>query len=125
MNFFRTLFLTCAALFAFTAFTAQAADKVFPVTIKINEAISADDRDTKYADPLSAALKDGNLGEVVGGGNSVNKAGKIEWAGLDLEVTDVQKSIPVIKQKLLDLGAPKGSTIEYHAGGKKVVVPVQ
>lgn len=122
MKFFRTLFLAFAVFFAFAA---QAADKVYPVSVKINESISTDDRGTKYDDPLAAALKDANLGEIVGGGNSVNKAGKIEWAGIDLEVTDLQKSIPVIKQKLIDLGAPKGSTIEYHSGGKKVVVPVQ
>ncbi len=121
MNFFRTLCLACAV---FLAFAASAADKVFPVSIKINESISSDDRGTKYDDPLAAALKDGNLGEVTGGGNSVNKAGKVEWAGIDLEVNDLQKSIPIIKQKLIDLGAPKGSTIEYHSGGKKVVVPV-
>ena len=122
MNFFRTLCLACAV---FLSLTASAADKVFPVTIKINESISSDDRGAKYDEPLAAALKDGNLGEVVGGGNSVNKAGKIEWAGIDLEVTDLQKSIPVIKQKLTDLGAPKGSSIEYHNGaGKKIVVPV-
>ena len=121
MNFFRTLCLACAM---FTAFAAHAADKVFPVSVKINESISTDDRGTKYDDPLAAALKEGNLGEVVGGGNSVNKAGKVEWAGIDLEVTDLQKSIPIIKQKLIDQGAPKGSTIEYHSGGKKVVVQV-
>ncbi|HEX7641622.1 MAG TPA: hypothetical protein VF472_05350 [Burkholderiaceae bacterium] len=122
MRLFRTLCLACAM---FAGFAAHAADKVFPVSVKINESISTDDRGTKYDDPLGAALKEGNLGEVVGGGNSVNKAGKVEWAGIDLEVTDLQKSIPVIKQKLIDLGAPKGSTIEYHSGGKKVVVQVQ
>ena len=122
MNFFRNLCLACAV---FLSFAAQAADKVYPINVKINESISTDDRGTKYDDPLGAALKDGNLGEVVGGGNSVNKAGKVEWAGIDLEVTDVQKSLPVIKQKLIDLGAPKGSTIEYHSGGKKVIVQVQ
>src|ERR1700739_2699155 len=122
MKFLRSLFLACAVLMAFAV---HAADKVFPVSVKINESISTDDRGTKYDDPLAAALKEGNLGEVIGGGNSVNKAGKIEWAGIDLEVTDLQKSIPVIKQKLIDLGAPKGSTIEYHSGGKKVVVQVQ
>lgn len=122
MKFFRTLFLICVASLAFTA---SAADKVFEVSVKINEPLSSADRGTKYDDPLAAALKDANAGEVVGGGNSVNKQGKIEWTGIDLEVNDLQKSIPLIKQKLIDLGAPKGSTIEYRSGGKKVVVPIQ
>jgi hypothetical protein len=127
MNFFRTLCLACAVFLTFAAMSApaSAADKVYPVSIKINESISSDDRGAKYDDPLAAALKDANLGDVIGGGNSVNKAGKVEWAGIDLEVNDLQKSIPVIKQKLIELGAPKGSTIEYHSGGKKIVVQVQ
>jgi len=122
MKLFRTL---CLVGVACLTFAASAADKVVTVNVKINESISSEDRGTKYDDPLAAALKEANAGEVVGGGNSVNKQGKIEWAGVDIEVTDVQKSIPLIKQKLIDLGAPKGSTIEYRAGGKKVVVPVQ
>ena len=127
MNFFRTLCLACAMFLTFTgiATTASAADKVYPVSVKINESISSDDRGAKYDDPLALALKDANLGEVIGGGNSVNKAGKVEWAGIDLEVNDLQKAIPIIKQKLIELGAPKGSTIEYHSGGKKVVERVQ
>jgi hypothetical protein len=122
MKLFRTLCLVFAATLTFSA---SAADKVFQVNVKINESISSADRGTKYDDPLAAALKDANAGEVVGGGNSVNKQGKIEWAGIDLEVNNLDLSIPLIKQKLIDLGAPKGSTIEYRNGGKKVVVPVQ
>jgi hypothetical protein len=123
MKLFRTL---CLVLATCLSFVATAADKVYAVNVKINESISSEERGTKYDDPLGIALKEANAGEVVGGGNSVNKQGKVEWAGVDLEVTDLQKSIPLIKQKLIDLGAPKGSTIEYHgAGGKKVIVQVQ
>jgi hypothetical protein len=121
----KTLSALCFILSAGLSFSALAADKIIPVSAKINDPVTSSDRATKYEEPLDAALKEAKLGEVVGGGNSVTKQGKIEWAGVDIEINDVKTGIPFIKQKLLDLGAPKGSVIEYKAGANKVVVPVK
>ena len=122
MKFF---FVLCFVLFTIFSFPTFAADTITPVSAKINDPVSSSDRATKYEEPLDAALKEAKVGEVTGGGNSVGKGGKIEWAGVDIELSDVQKGIPLLKQKLLDLGAPKGSTLEYKVGAKKVVVPIQ
>jgi hypothetical protein len=119
--FFVFCFIFSTSLF----FSASAAETVTTVEVKINESVSSDARATKYDEPLDAALKEAKVGEVTGGGNSLGKSGKIEWAGLDIEINDVQKGIPLIKQKLLELGAPKGSSLEYKVGAKKVVVPIQ
>jgi hypothetical protein len=115
----------CLMLTASLSFSAFAADKITTVAVKINDPVTSSDRATKYEEPLDAALKEAKVGEVTGGGNSLGKGGKIEWAGVDIEVTDIEKGIPLIKQKLLELGAPKGSSLEYKVGTKKVVVPIQ
>jgi hypothetical protein len=121
----KLFFALCFILSTCLSITASAADKITSVAAKINEPVSSNDRATKYEEPLDAALKEAKVGEVTGGGNSMTKGGKIEWAGIDIEINDVQKGIPLIKQKLLDLGAPKGSSLEYKIGTKKVVVPIQ
>ncbi len=115
----------CLMLTASLSFSASAADKVIAVEVKINDPVTSSDRATKYEEPLDAALKEAKVGEVTGGGNSLGKGGKIEWAGIDIEINDIEKGVPLIKQKLLDLGAPKGSSLEYKVGAKKVVVPIQ
>ena len=121
----KWFYAICFTLFCSITLTASAEDKTITISAKIMDPVSPENRATKYEDPLNAALKEANLGEVTGGGNSVGKGGKIEWAGVDIEVTDVQKAVPVIKQKLVELGAPKGSSLEYRIGAKRVVVPVQ
>jgi hypothetical protein len=121
----KFLYAFCLALSACLSFSASAADNITAVAAKINDPVTSGVRSTKYEEPLDVALKEAKLGEVTGGGNSVNKKGEIEWAGVDIEINDLQKGIPLIRQKLLELGAPKGSLLEYKAGGKKIVVPVQ
>ena len=122
MKWFYALFFTLLSSLSLHAF---AEDKTTTIAAKKLDPVTAETRATKYEEPLDSALKEAKLGEVTGGGNSVGKGGKIEWAGVDIEVNDVQKAIPVIKQKLLDLGAPKGSSLEYRIGAKHVVVPIQ
>lgn len=82
------------------------------------------ERASKYEDPLNAALKEAKLGEVTGGGTMTNKDRKIEWVGVDMELTDLERGIPFVKNKLRQLGAPKGSKLEYEANGKKVIVDI-
>lgn len=121
----KWFYALCFTLLSSISLHAFADDKTVTISAKILDPVTAENRATKYEEPLDAALKEAKLGEVTGGGNSVGKGGKIEWAGVDIEVNDVQKAIPVIKQKLVDLGAPKGSSLEYRIGAKHVVVPIQ
>lgn len=121
----KLFFVLCFTLLSGLSFSASAADKIINVSVKINDPVTSSDRETKYEEPLDKALKEAKVGEVTGGGNSVTKGGKIEWAGVDIEITDIQKGIPLIKDKLLELGAPKGSSLEYKVGAKKIVLPIQ
>jgi hypothetical protein len=120
----KWFYVLCFTLLSGISLHASAEDTI-TVAAKILDPVTAENRATKYEEPLDATLKEAKLGEVTGGGNSVGKGGKIEWAGVDIEVSDVQKAIPLIKQKLVELGAPKGSSLEYRIGAKRVVVPIQ
>ena len=113
--------LVIAALLAFSAVAQSTSTFVF---VKVTESIQPVSRGQKYEDPLDAALKQAKLGEVTGGGSSLTKDRKIEWVGVDVELNNLMRGIPFLRAKLRELGAPKGSTLEYEVHGKKVVVPV-
>ena len=117
----QILSLLAAFLLSFGASAQQAKTFVF---VKVTESIMPIARGNKYEDPLDEALKKARLGEVTGGGSSLSKDKKIEWVGLDVELTDVMKGIPFLRKKLIELGAPKGSTMEYQLNGSKKEVPV-
>lgn len=94
------------------------------VFVKVNESIMPIERGKKYEDPLDEALKKAKLGEVTGGGSSLTKERKIDWVGIDVDLFDLERGIPFLMRKLVELGAPKGSTLEYQLNGKKIEVPV-
>jgi hypothetical protein len=94
------------------------------VFIKIIDSVEPVERARKYEDPISAALKATALGEVTGGGSLLGRDRKIEWVGVDVELTNVEKGLPFLRQKLVELGAPKGSVIEYSMGGKQIQLQV-
>lgn len=82
------------------------------------------ERGRKYEDPLQAMLVSKGLGEVTGGGSSLGEDSESAWVGIDIEVIDLARAVPLIKQKLLSLGAPRGSVLSYKVGEKEVVVPI-
>jgi hypothetical protein len=94
------------------------------VFAKITDTVMPIERGTKYEDPLDAALKQARLGEVTGGGSSLSKDKKIEWVGVDIELTDLARGIPFVKSQLRRLGAPKGSKLEYEVNGKNISVDI-
>jgi hypothetical protein len=94
------------------------------VFVKVAESIQPIARGEKYEDPLDAALKAAKLGEVTGGGSSLSKDKQIEWVGVDVELKDVMKGVPFLRRKLIELGAPKGSTLQYEFNGKQIEVAV-
>lgn len=118
----KRLFILLAAIFVSSSLLAQQ-PKTF-VFVKITESIMPIERGSKYEDPLDQALKKARLGEVTGGGSSLAKNKTIEWVGVDVELTDLMKGIPFLRKKLIELGAPKGSTMEYELNGTKNEVPV-
>jgi hypothetical protein len=93
------------------------------VYAKILDQVGPIDRGEKYEDPLQEMLDAESLGEVTGGG-TMQQEGIIVFVGIDVELTDLDRGIPLVAQKLHELGAPPGSTLEYEVGGKKVSHPI-
>jgi hypothetical protein len=95
------------------------------VFVRIPEQIQPLDRGTKYEDPLDAVLKKEGVGEVSGGGTQLSAPdadGKksIEWVGVDIDLSDFEKGMPILKRELLRLGAPPTTVLEYTRDGKKI-----
>ena len=98
--------------------------KTYFLYIKIPEQIMPMDRGTKYEDPINDLLTQHHLGEVSGGGTMLTKDKQIEYVGLDVDVTDTEKAIPLLITKLKEIGAPKGTVIEQNEPEKKTI-PVE
>jgi hypothetical protein len=107
------------------AVTPPAASEIQFVFVKIPDPVEPLERGSKYEDPLDEALKKEKVGEVTGGGSQLSKpdeTGKaaIEWVGVDVDLTDFEKGLPILKRELLRLGAPPATVVEYERNGKSV-----
>jgi hypothetical protein len=99
------------------------------VFVKITESIMPIDRGEKYEDPLNASLKREGLGEVTGGGSQLSEPDAegrrtVEWVGLDIELTDLERGLPFLKGELLRLGAPAQTTLEFKRAASQVTESV-
>ena len=95
------------------------------VLVWIPEQIPPPDRSAKYEDPLDAALKKEAVGEVNGGDTRLsapNAEGtkSIEWVGLDVDLSDFERGLPILRRELLRLGAPPGTILKYSRNGQKL-----
>ncbi len=80
--------------------------------VKIPEAIMPIERGRRYESPLGLILELGGFGEAVGGGTSMGANKAIEYVGIDLEVIDDVRVIPLLVQTLRELRAPRGTVIQ-------------
>ena len=85
------------------------------------EAIQPIPRARRYEDPLQAALEPGTLGEISGGGSSVDKEHGIEYVGVDIDLASLD-SLDLVRQVLEQAGAPKGSELQFERAGQSEVV---
>jgi hypothetical protein len=83
--------------------------------VRIPGDIQPIERGERFEDPLQAALEVQDLGEVTGGGSQLAGRGKeIEFCGLDVEVTDRDRGLQVIRKVMQRLGAPPDTVIEEY-----------
>lgn len=99
------------------------------VFVQVPESIQPVERAAKYEDQLDASLKREKLGEVTGGGSQLSEPdaeGKrtIDWVGIDVELTDLERGLPFLKKELQRLGAPRKTTLEYTRAGSQVTESV-
>jgi len=86
------------------------------------EAIQPMARGERYEDPLQAALEAGHLGDVSGGGSSIDKEYGIQFVGVDIDLASLD-SLHLVKQILETAGAPRGSALEFDRDGEQTAIP--
>jgi hypothetical protein len=95
---------------------AEAADERghFFFYIRIPGNIQPIERGERFEDPLQAALDKEKLGEVTGGGSQMGEGKTVEFCGLDVEVTDRDRGLQIIREVMRRLDAPSGTVIEEY-----------
>ena len=93
------------------------------VLARITEHVEPLERGERYEDPLTAFLDEHGLGEVTGGGSQLNANGEIEFADVELELVNLDDTIPKLVQQLEAMGAPFGSSIQFAAESGREPIP--
>lgn len=94
------------------------------VFARIMDTVDPLKRGEKYEDPLQAVLEHKGLGEITGGGTQMNKDKRIEWIGIDMQIANLDTALELVRQRLLELGAPKGSVLEFKRDGQELTLPI-
>ena len=86
------------------------------IVVNLNARIQPMHRGEIFEDPLDELLVAKKIGEVTGGGTLQAQSGEIESCDIEIEVTILNDTtISIIKDKLEESGAPKGS---------KIIIPI-
>jgi hypothetical protein len=93
------------------------------VYARLNARVMPLDRGELYEDPLIAALEENGLGAVTGGGTGQSEDGEIDYCGIDIDLHDVENGVPFLCEFLTELGAPRGSALEFERDGERVELP--
>ena len=77
------------------------------VLVRIWESIMPLDRGERYEDPLAEALSSKGWGEVTGGGTQVTALNEVEFADVELELTNLDDAVELVRLTLEKGGAPR------------------
>ena len=92
------------------------------VYAKLWEPIQPIDRGERYEDPLAEVLEERELGEVTGGGTQFSADYEIIFAGIDIELVNLDEGLEATRVLLEQRGAPRGSVLEFQRDGIKETV---
>ena len=81
------------------------------VIARLYEHIEPIDRGNRYEDPLQVALEEAQAGQISGGGSQLNEAGEIDYADIEIELTDLDGALKTVIETLEKAGAPQGSEL--------------
>jgi hypothetical protein len=91
------------------------------VYAKIWEPIEPVARGRRYEDPLQEALEQARVGEVSGGGSSIDKNAGIQFVGVDIELATLD-AVDLVRRVLEEAGAPRGSELQFEEDGESRVL---
>ena len=95
------------------------------VYVKIPAAVQPIDRGTMFEDPIDAALEPYGLGHVSGGGSLLGDAlpdgtRSIEFCGIDIDTTDRDAVLQILRELLPSLGIPLATELQYTSAGARL-----
>ena len=90
------------------------------VVARLYEHVEPIDRGNRYEDPLQAVLDETNTGRVTGGGSQLNELGGIDYAEIEIELSNLDEALRIVSAALEKSGAPKGSEL-IHAEDARVL----
>lgn len=95
------------------------------VYVKIPAAIQPLDRGKLFENPIDAALAPKCLGHVSGGGSLLGDADPdgtrtIEFCGIDIDTTDRDGVLLILREMLPRLGVPLATELQYTSGSNKL-----
>ena len=99
------------------------------VYIKIPIALGPIDRGERFEDPLQVTLDLEGLGTITGGGSQLSEEDEdgrraIEFCGLDVDLYDAVKGLPLLRRELVRLQTPSGTMLLYELEGHEWEEPV-
>jgi len=95
------------------------------IFIKIQGALGPLARGDQYEDPLGNALAQHELGEITGGGSQLGDdkpdgTPSIAFCGIDVDATDRDRTLALLRDQLASLRAPVGTEIHYTSSGARL-----
>jgi len=95
------------------------------VYVKLPESLMPLERGPRYEDPIQESLSAQRLGEVTGGGSQLGDPQPdgtrfIEFCGIDVEVTNLDRGRDLLRTRLAALGAPVGTELHFTIDGVKL-----
>ncbi|MGC3998997.1 MAG: hypothetical protein QM767_16750 [Anaeromyxobacter sp.] len=96
------------------------------VYVMIPEHIGPLARGEKYEEPIEAKLLKAGLGEVTGAGSALGDerpdgTRAVEFCGIDVDVTELDPALALLRELLPALGAPDGTELHYTRGGARLL----
>lgn len=92
------------------------------VTVRIWEPIHQAYRTIKYEIPLASALRAHGAGEITGVHSVMTGDLEVERVEFELILTDLDKSVELVKLVLEDAGAPTGSEIRFSRDEQEEII---
>ena len=96
------------------------------VYVKIPGDIQPIARGERFEDPLQVALDEAGLGNISGGGSQLDDpypdgSSRVEFCGIDVDVTDRDRARTLLMNKLIALDAPSGTELHYTKDGSMLL----
>lgn len=91
------------------------------VTARLNSRLMPIDRGEVFEDPLDAAIKSADIGEVTGGGTELGENGEAAFCDVELKLFErTPENLERVVKALEKLGAPKGSKLLLEGSVREV-----